>query len=410
MNGASRILLTLIVFMALPALAQVEWNEPEVVPEKLMRHNRRVLRFTGVTKPGAQLRVRNNKVKVYLDGGDSRWSNIPQKNRIQFPVVADDSGEFSFDLYLPTSAVEIPIEIYKEGKWVPYTLNFRVPMEGAANDFQAVEESFRDDVPGDDMTSKIDKNSDYKAKDDQGLYVQDRDRRGPIARKSPVEFYGGMGISYYSIGTANSTVSPSYDVSESALVIPSFRVGLNYDVNEKIDVRVSLRSSSGSIDAPAGVSTTGTDFNWLEVQASGLYYFKSLGGGMLGFDGGLQMQSIPLFRQRTGFADMAYYDNNVYAVHVGLNYQSSKSKVWPWEVYGRYLYAFSSGDAYSIESGFPLMFEFGGGVRKRLTPGLSLGFYSQLEYFSFDVAYDNTGTSSFSTMLLTGEVRLIANF
>src|SRR5690606_36218771 len=97
-----------------------------------------------------------------------------------------------FDLYLPTVAVEIPVEVYREGKWVPYSLNFRVPDEGAANDFQAVEESFQ--VPQDEP-SEIDKTNYYSEKKDKGQYVCDRDR-DIVADKSPVEVYGGAGLSY----------------------------------------------------------------------------------------------------------------------------------------------------------------------------------------------------------------------
>lgn len=408
MKTAAKILLIPLLFLICwEAQAQVEWSEPEVVPEKLVRNNRRVLRFRGSTEPGGQIRIRKNRVKLYLDSGKSRWAQIPQKNSIQFPVVADGNGEFTFDLYLPTVAVEIPVEVYKGGKWIPYSLNFRVPDEGAANDFQAVEESFR---ATEDEPSEIDKTNYYSEQKDKGQYIRDRER-DIVASKSPVEVYGGGGLSYFS--TTVKTPNAGVDVSESTIIIPSWKLGVNWDVKQNWRAIAALRSSSGSIDV-AGFGINGAAFNWLEFQLGGQYFMDSLrfGGGRLGLDFGFGLQSLPLFRERSlADASKSFFDNDVYAFHLGLQYETDREgKDWPYEFYARYFYPLSSGDAFDIKSSFPMLFEFGGGLRKQITPGLALGVYGQMEWFSMEVSYLNTGATDLSLMLFTVDVRLIANF
>ena len=62
MKTAAKFLLIPFLFLLVSqADARVEWNEPEVVPEKLVRKNRRVLRFSGITTPGAQVRIKKNR-------------------------------------------------------------------------------------------------------------------------------------------------------------------------------------------------------------------------------------------------------------------------------------------------------------------------------------------------------------
>jgi hypothetical protein len=410
--AAKFILIPLVLFMVLKANAKVEWNEPEVVPEKLVRKNRRVLRFSGVTNPSAQIRIRKDRLKLYLDNGKSRLAKIPQKNRVQFPVVADGDGSFTFDLYIPTVAVEIPVEVKTDNVWQPYTLNFRVPDSGAANDFQAIEESFKDqdermERPGRDENF-------YSRKSDQGQLI--RDRGGKIGyEKSNIIAWGGLGLSYFSTDVKDSI---NGSTSGSTIVLPTWRIGGEWDYSKKIRVKGGIRSTSGSTDKIGDTNTTGRDFNWFEAQIGAVYFSDALTSrlGRFGFDLGFQLQSLPLFRLRTQGATLltntAYFDNNTYNLHVGIQYEKDTS-TWDYEGYARYLYPFSSGDAFNIESSFPLNFEFSGGIKRPLTQGLALGFYGQLNYFSMDTSYTGGGTkitSDLNLMLFTVDVRLIANF
>ena len=406
----ARFFLVLLFFLiCIPAQAQVEWNEPEVVPERLMRNKRRVLRFSGVTKPGAQIRIRKNKIKLYLETGKVRWASIPQKNAVQFPVVSDKNGEFTFDLYLPTIAVMIPVEIYRKGKWRPYNLNFRVPDEGAADDFQAVAESFEG---SDDNLSGIDKSENYYSRQaDKGRYAKrDRNPNDP----GRIEVWGGAGVAF--VGLSVSTPITAIDHSPSNLSIPAWHIGAKYKGGNMWNAQLSVRSTSGSFDRHNNFNI-GTDYSWDQYSAFGHYFLDSMkfSNGRLGLDFGLQYQNIPYFRERsTVDINTSYFESNTVAFHVGAHYESYiENKKWPWEAYARYLYAFSNGNNFDIDSSFPLIFEFGGGVKRRLNPGLSMGVYSQLVYATMNTKYNGTlgnAPTDFSAYHFALDFRMIADF
>lgn len=411
MKRAAKFFLIPFIFLIVSkADARVEWNEPEVVPEKLVRKNRRVLRFSGTTRPGAQVRIRKNTLKLYLANGKIRNSKIPQKNRIQFPVVADEDGQFSFDLYLPTIAVQIPVQVRHKKRWKTYALNFRVPDEGAADDFQATEESFR---ASDEKVERLDKDENYYSrKNDQGMYIQDRHGKRKKQDKS-FEYWGGLGLSYFS--TSVSTPTAGIDGSGSTIVIPSFRVGLDWDYSPKWKIKSSIRSSSGEVSGLAsGGTVTGESFSWLEVQAGAVWFadMMKMKKGRMGLDFGLQLQTLPLFRDRPGFINEAFFDNTTYNLHIGVFYEKTNNREWNYEMFGRYLYPISSGDEFSIESSFPLFFEFGGGIKRQMTQGMALGIFGQLHYISMDVDYFNVtaNPTDLTLMLMTVDVRLIGHF
>lgn len=402
-----------VLLTVVQANAKVEWNEPEVVPEKLVRPGRRVLRFSGSTSPKAQLRIRKDSLKLYLANGKTRISKIPQKNVIQFPVVADGNGDFTFDLYLPTVAVEIPLEVKSDNKWVPYTLNFRVPDAGAANDFQAIEESFTDREQ-EVQSLDIDENY-YTRKNDQGMLIRDRGGKAGY-QDSNIHAWGGLGISYFSTTVESRSVTnvSNHNRSGSTVAIPAFRLGADWTYSEKLKLMGSLRSTSGSTDSIGDDFTQGRDFKWFEVQGNAVYFFDfmKVKSTRLGLDMGFQLQSLPFFRERPNFRNESYFDNVTYNLHLGVFYEKTGSPMWNYEVYARYLYPISAGNSFKIESTFPMMFEFGGGIKRPLTQGLALGVFGQLDYFSMDVSYINQTLieSSLNLTLLTVDVRLIANF
>ncbi len=406
------LMLTFVAF----AEARVQWSEPEVVPEKLARPNRRVIHFSGKAEAGTMVRIKKNQVKLYLDDGKSRWAKIPQKHRVQFPITVDSLGAFGFDLYLPTVAVEIPIQVKKGKGWKTSSLNFRVPSKGKANNFKAVEESFR---AADEEISKIDRDENYYSrKNDYGQIIQDRDGRKGYD-DSKIEAWGGLGLSYFSMSNDITGPGYAYNASGSTLSVPIFRFGLDWRYSSKILVRGAVRSTSGSttdLASPPGAGTVvGDDFNWLEAQVGAVWFsdFLRLTKQKLGFDFGIQLQQLPYLRERAGFQDVLYFDNNVYNAHFGLAYMLDSNPVWNYELYGRFLIPLSSGDDFSIDSSLPLHVELGGGIKRPVTQGLSFGVYGQLHYVSMDTSYSNVGSprvSPLNLMLFTVDARLIANF
>ncbi len=415
MHLALRLILLLsLMTSATSAWARIRWDEPEVVPEKLARSDRRVVRFSGTLTEGALIRIRKNRLMIYPFDGRARLAQIPQKNRVQFPVVANKSGRFSFDLYLPTFAVEIPLEIKeRRGAWRSHTLNFKVPDSGKADDFQAIEESFKaQDERMDKATMDYDF---YTRKQDQGLLIQDRGGKKGYD-KSAIEVWGGLGFSYFH--NSIDVPLPVGATSDGSLVIPTFRFGGEWDYSQKLRFKVAIRSTSGSTDNIGDSNTQGRDFNWFEGQLAALYFSDRLQSkyGRLAFDFGLQLQTLPYFRLRQEgvfLIQSAYFASSTYNLQIGLHYEKKWNQVWDMEAYARYLYPVIAGDNFDIESTFPLFFELGGGVRRPLTQGLALGVYGQLHYLSMETSYSagaQSFTSDLSLVLMTVDLRLIADF
>lgn len=408
------LLIPILLLLSIQAHGQIRWNEPKVLNVKLPRSDRKVIHFSGKTTPNAIVRIRKNKVKLYLDNGQSRWAPIPQKDKVQFPITAAGDGHFEFNLYLPTVAVELPMQVKSGRRWKTQSLNYRVPGGSKANSFQAMEDSFR---ATDEEIKKIDRNDNYYSrKNDSGLILQDREGKQGYD-DSKIEAWGGLGFSYFDLSEDSSSSGGSVSSKGSSLVIPTFRFGVDWEFSKAILFKGAVRSTSGSTDDITGGSATvtGKDFNWLEAQAGAVWFAKFLNSkkGRLGLDLGLQLQKLPFFRERSGFINYAYFDNSLYNLHVGAYFQKKNPKGWGYEVYGRYLYPFSAGSAFDLNSSFPLMFEFGGGIRRRLTKGLSFGVFSQLHYMSTKVKYSNNGNNfdvDTNWMLLTVDARLIANF
>jgi len=408
------ILLFSLLTSATSAWARIRWDEPEVVPENLTRSDRRVVRFSGTLTEGALIRIRKNRLKIYPSNSEARLAQIPQKNRVQFPVVANKSGRFSFDLYLPIFAVEIPLEIKeRRGRWRTQTLNFNVPDSGKADDFQAIEESFK---AQDDRMDKATMDYDfYSRKQDQGMLIQDRSGKKGYD-KSSIEVWGGLGFSY--IHNSIGVPTPVGDTSDGSLIIPTFRFGGNWDYSKDFRFKVALRSTSGSTDNIGDINTQGRDFNWFEGQLAALYFSDRLSSrfGKFAFDFGLQLQTLPYFRLRSEGGPLiqsAYFASNTYNIHVGLHYERKWNRLWDMEAYARYLYPVITSDNFDVESTFPLFFELGGGIRRPLSRGLAMGVYGQLHYLSMDTSYSagpQAFTSDLSLVLMTIDLRLMADF
>ncbi len=416
MNFAVRcLLLIFLFFFSIPSFAQVRWSEPKVVKVRLRKANRKVIRFTGKTKPNAVVRIRKNKVKLYLDNGKSRWADIPQKDRVQFPMTAGSDGSFSFQLYLPTTAVEIPVQVKSGKRWRLATVNYRVEGGAYASDLRATEESFR---ATDDEISQVErKDNYYSRKHDRGMVIQDG-KGGGVYKESKIEGWAGIGLSYFD-NSIDATGLASVSTNGSTLVIPTFRFGIDYDYSKDLLIKASIRSTSGSTDDITGGTNpvTGKDFNWLGVQVGAVWFMEALKlkKGKLGLDLGFQLQQVPFFRERPQFANYAYFDNSLYNLHIGVLYEGQYKRTWLYEMYARYLYPISTGDAFDMNTSFPLMFEFGGGVKKRITQSLSFGVFGQLHYYSMAVKYANTNPTrnydvDLSLALFTVDARLIVNF
>ncbi len=418
MKFATRFVYFLIILMfSAPVMAQVRWKEPQVLKVRLRKAHRKIVRFAGKTKPNAVVRIRSNKIKLYLDSGQSRWVEIPQKDRVQFPMTADGKGEFSFQLYLPTTAIEIPVQVKANSKWLLTNINYRVPGGGFADDFRATEASFR---ATDEKISRLDQDDNYYSrKNDKGMIIQDRGGKEGYDN-SKLEAWAGLGFSYFRT-SIDSTGIVNVSASDGTLVLPTFRIGADWEYSDKILLKAAIRSTSGSTDDITGGSAdvTGKDFSWLGVQAAGVWFMDQLKikKGRLGLDLGFQLQQVPFFRERPDFANYSYFDNSVYNLHIGVFYdkKADRPEAMGYEMYARYLYPISTGDAFDMNTSFPLMFEFGGGVKKKITQGLAFGVFGQMQYYSMSVKYGNTSPTreyevDLSLALLTIDARVIADF
>lgn len=355
-------------FSAQSMAQMIQWNQPEVVPEKLARANRRVLLLSGTAKPGTQIRIRDNKVKMYFPENRVRWARIPQKHRVQFPVIANEKGYFSFNLYLPTTGVEIPLEIFKGGKWVPYRFSFEVPQDGTAEDFKFIEDSYK--VHDDEQNIKVeDFLGEYDKKQDQGLIVGDRDEwKSWVTGK--VLFWGSLGLSYYSM-TENPSFGPSPGTI-SGVGFPAFEIGGEYRWDPQWKVDLSYIGRMANIKSNGAYTLQNTNFNWSEVRGNLSYFPTKLESetARWGVLGSLRMQDLPYLKQ-TGPASYRLYTNSVTFVAVGGIYETMRKEGWNYDVTAAFLYPAIVGSEFKVNSGFG--FQAGFSMLKEIIPALHLG-------------------------------------
>lgn len=346
----------------------IQWNQPEVVPEKLYRKNRRVLFFSGTTSQGTQIRIRDNKVKMIFSEKNVRWARIPQRHAVQFPLIANETGYFSFQLYLPTTPVEIPLEIFRGGKWVPYRFSFEVPTEGNVDDFKFIEESYK--IRKDEENIKVEEFlGEYDKQQDQGQIVNDREEwKSWVTGK--VVFWGGLGLNYYSY---KEELSPGANLGTmSGVGFPMFEIGGEYrwTQNWKFDLGYINRAATAKADA--GLSYQNTGFNWTEIRGNATYYpaFGESENSRWGFLGGLRMHDIPYFKQ-VGATQYRIYSNSLTFISLGMSYETMRKNAWNIDATASFLYPVIVGNEFKVNSAYGLHAGFT--MLKEIIPALHLG-------------------------------------
>lgn len=388
--------LVLSFFVATPAFAQtIQWNQPEVVTEKLMRDNRRVLNFSGTATAGTQIRVRDNKVKMIFNKKNTRWARLPQKHRVQFPVIASETGYFSFQLYLPTTDVEIPLEIFRKGKWVPYKFSFEVPKEGAADNFRFVEESFKfrseqDSAKVEDFLSEYDKT------EDQGQVVNDRGEWKAWS-SGKVLLWGSLGGMYYNLGQElNPQLGSNNDLGTfSGFEFPAWEVGAEYRWNEAWKMEAAYINRAGNADADGNYFMQNTDFNWTEFRANVSYYSKDweAENSRFGVKAGLQMHDIP-FVKRVGANQYRVFNNTMTFLAAGGTYETMKMNDWNLDVTAMVIYPVMVDDEFDVDSAYGLFLNFS--ILKEVIPALYLGGKVDMHWINMEVSHPEKSNPAFN--------------
>lgn len=372
-----------IFIFSLETLAQlIEWNPPEIVQEKLYRKNRRVLLFSGTAKPGMQIRIRDNKVKMTFSGGNVRWARIPQKHRVQFPLIADETGYFSFQLYLPTTDVEIPLEIFRSGKWLPYRFTFEVPEQGPVDDFKFIEESYK--VRQDEQNIKVeDFLGDYDKQQDQGQVVNDREEwKSWVTGK--VIFWGGLGLSYYSY---SEDPTPGDDLGTmSGVGFPMFEIGGEYRWAPDWKVDVGYINRMADVDPDGNYALQNNDFSWSEIRGNVTYYpdFGESETSRWGFLGGLRIHDIPYFKQ-TGTGQYRVFSNSLIFLNLGISYETMRKNNWNYEAAASLLYSVMEDDEFDVDSAYGVQAGFT--MVKEIIPALHIGGKIDMNWLKMDTSH-----------------------
>lgn len=369
-------------------LAQnIQWNQPEVVEEKLMRNNRRVLRFSGTARAGTQIRVRDNKVKMIFSKINTRWARLPQKHRVQFPVLASDTGYFSFELYLPTTDVEIPLEVLRKGKWVPYKFSFEVPQRGQADSFKFIEESFKyreeeADIKVEDFLSEYDKTS------DQGQVVNDRGEWKSWST-GKVLLWGSLGGMYYNLDqTLNPTLNAPNDNlgTFGGFTFPAWEVGAEYRWSETWKIEGAYINRAGNAEPDGAYTMQNEDFNWSEFRVNLSYFNKKweYQSSRFGLKGGFQMHDIP-FVKRSGISDYRVFNNNMTFLAAGAVYETMNVKDWNYDVSAMVIYPVMVDNEFDVNTAYGL--HFNASLLKEIIPALFLGGKLDIHWMSLDVTH-----------------------
>lgn len=361
---------------------KIDWNQPEVVPEKLQRNNRRVLLFSGVTRQGTQIRIRDNKVKMIFSSSNVRWARIPQKHRVQFPVIANETGYFSFHLYLPTTAVEIPLEIFSKGKWIPYRFSFEVPTTGQAEDFKFIEESYK--IRRDEENVKVeDILGDYDRQSDMGQVVNDRDEWKSWVTKKVI-VWGGLGLSYYSF---SEKPTPGDDLGTiSGVGFPMFEIGGEYRWAADWKADLGYINRMADIDPDGGYSLQNTDFSWAEIRGNVTYYpdFGESETSRWGFLGGLRIHDFPFLKQ-VGASQYRVYSNSITFISAGISYETMRKQQWNYEASASLMYPVVVDDEFDVDSA--IGFHAGFNMVKEIIPALYLGGKLDMNYIQMEATH-----------------------
>lgn len=366
----------------------IQWNQPEVVPEKLVRDKRRVLRFSGTSRPGTQVRVRDNKVKMIFSKNNIRWARIPTKHRVQFPVIASETGYLSFELYLPTTAVEIPLEVFRNGKWVPYRMSFDVPESGKADQFTFLEESFK--TRRDEENVKVeDLLSEYDRAEDRGQIVNSGDRsewKSWVTGKFFV--WGSLGFMYYNL---DQTLSPGFELGTmGGLSFPTWEIGAEYRWNTMWKAELSYINRAGDAEADGAYTLQNSDFNWTELRGQVAYFPVSWEKEThrLGIKGGLQMHEVPFIKQ-TNTNTARIYNNSMTFVSIGAAYETMNREGWNYDASALFLYPVLVDDDFDADSAYGLNLNFS--MLKEIIPALYLGGKADFHYMTMDTTHKAIG-------------------
>lgn len=394
-----------IAFLMGFAAQAVEFNEPEVVPENLARANRRVLRFSGSAEPGAKFRVKEGKIKIMYPSGQSKIANLPQKNKNQFPMVAGDAGEFSFDLYLPTSHVVVPMEIYRNGGWVTYNLNIKVPTEGAAYDFQAIEETISQAPSADDGEPHTEETVEQ-------LY-KDKTKSGRESIITGVfDVWVGLGLNYYMNGV-QTPLDGNLDGSFSGLNVPLFDVGTNVFVAEEWRADLSGQFVSVSYPASTDLTMPAANGNWFLVNLGGSYRPQSFLGslGQWGIDFGISYNQIPYLKLREiSFANHVIANDSVKSVYAGVSLDT-QTEMWDCSAFARISYPVLGGGTVSLDGlGYGLQLE--GGAYYKMYRGLHFGLFGDFIWNNYKTKYTlgTTYPTDYDLKMLNMSFRIKTSF
>lgn len=369
--------------------ATIQWNQPEVVEEKLARENRRVMQFSGTAPAGTQLRIRDNKVKMIFNKGKIRWARIPQKHRAQFPVIASDTGYLSFQLYLPTTAVEIPLELFQGGKWVPYRLSFEVPDQGAAEEFKFMAESFK--TRRDEENVKVeDFLSEYDKQEDMGQVVNDRGEWKSWT-SGKIQVWGALGFMYYSLDQSYETSPAAEDLGAVGGVgFPAFELGADWRLNEKWKAEMSFAYRTTEADPDGPYTLQNTDLTWSNFNILATWYPTMFEAETYryGLKGGLQLHQVPYLR-RTGAAAYRIFNNDMIMLAAGANFETMFVRQWNYDVNALFLYPVSTGNEFDIDSAYGLNITFA--MMKEIIPALSIGGKVDMTWLSMSTTNIDTG-------------------
>lgn len=434
-----------ILFFVLGAQAiDLEWREPQVLGASSMK-GRKIVRFSGQTDPNTVIRLQKG-TRYYLVDGAFRSFSLPREDRQQFPMDVGSEGTFAFDLNLPVRAIEVPL-LLKNGKEERNSfLNFRVPARSVKiEDLSDLEKSYTAQATDDDDRYKRSRGK-YTRERDQGQIITRR-RRGALRNDDRVQLkrkrlnlkvYGSLGPSWtslvqdspdvlYSVVTPGSTLRENrtgFKLAESALVIPVWRLGAYWEMNQKWRFGLSVRDTpliyepnenDDPVTFPEGQS------NWTTGRLEASYFFKQIPMGWLGLDFGVQLHSQPYYRLRNFDFVFNYEDSLMFDAFVGARIQSHKDRNWPWQAYFHVSVPFYTNS--DVFSGSGVGLELGGGADKELMPGLSAGIWGYVQQYFLWTEYpflqqSTPGTpdqeliyeSSYSLTSMTIEARLTVRF
>lgn len=330
------------------------WFKPVALEKK---EGQVKIRLTGVTQKKARIIYAEDDFGVIEND-----SVVPQENEDpseqikETEFIADATGLFSVELWLPEKKVILPIKIVPE-----------------SSDFEPQNYQVNLNIKGADIL--LTSNKYYES--------------GPEER-TRFDLWFGMGYNYLSYEQTSPSVHKG--LSFNSLSGPSYFFKLGIWLTNVSNLELSIKSSPGETQATSAIDLVTARYSWdvyelefTQFPENWKTYFYDQIYSQLGYGAGIQYHIVP-FVTRTGadFNDFEVTENNIAMVSLGGYNKIFFTADWELELYLIYQHPVLVGSVFNLTPKYAMEGSIGGIYHGLKTLQMGLFWYGQWQTYAFN--------------------------